>query len=73
MGLLQKEKGDMGTWTWKKLKFSKFFTSVSIGKCSSQPHKSREGKGRDWENEELTVGGDQVQDHLTCLSVHKPM
>lgn len=54
--------------------FKEFFTSVFTGKCSSQPHKSEKGKGRDWENEELTVvGGDQVQGHLRCLNVLKPI
>ena len=33
-----------------------------------------EGKGRDWEKEELpTVGEDQVRDHLRNLKVHKSM
>ncbi|GAB0193314.1 mitochondrial enolase superfamily member 1 [Grus japonensis] len=33
-----------------------------------------EGKGRDWENEELpTAGEDQVRDHLKNLKVHKSM
>ncbi|GAB0182520.1 mitochondrial enolase superfamily member 1 [Grus japonensis] len=51
-----------------------FFASVFTGKCSSHTTQVTEGKGRDWENEELpTVGEDQVQDHLRNLKVHKSM
>ncbi|GAB0183835.1 mitochondrial enolase superfamily member 1 [Grus japonensis] len=51
-----------------------FFTSVFTGKCSSHTTQVAEGKGRDWENEELpTVGEDQVQDCLRNLKVHKSM
>ncbi|GAB0205498.1 mitochondrial enolase superfamily member 1 [Grus japonensis] len=32
-----------------------------------------EGKGRDWENAELSTIEDQVQDHLRNLKVHKSM
>ena len=38
-----------------------FFASVFTGKCSNHIAQVTEGKGKDWENEELsTVGEDQV-------------
>ncbi|PKU33489.1 rna-directed dna polymerase from mobile element hypothetical protein [Limosa lapponica baueri] len=41
---------------------------------ANHPTQVKEGKGRDWENEESpTVGEDQVQDHLRNLKVHKSM
>jgi len=44
---------------WIRLGY--FFASVFISKCSSNTIQVTEGKGRDWENEELpTVGEDQV-------------
>ncbi|GAB0185009.1 mitochondrial enolase superfamily member 1 [Grus japonensis] len=51
-----------------------FFASAFTSKCSSHTTQVAEGKGRDWESEELpTVGEDQVQDHLRNLKVHKSM
>ncbi|GAB0182375.1 mitochondrial enolase superfamily member 1 [Grus japonensis] len=51
-----------------------FFVSVFTGKCSSHTAQVTEGKGRDFENEELpTVGEDQVQEYLRNLKVHKSM
>lgn len=47
------------------------FTSLS-SKSSSQT--AWEGKGRDWENEEQsTVGEEQVQERLRNLKTHKSM
>ena len=49
------------------------FASVFTIRSSSHTTQVTEGKGGDWENEELpTVGEDQVQEHLTNLKVHKP-
>ncbi|GAB0205367.1 mitochondrial enolase superfamily member 1 [Grus japonensis] len=51
-----------------------FFASVFTNKGSSHTAKVTEGKGRDWENEQLpTVGDDQVRDHQRNLKVHKSM
>ncbi|GAB0179301.1 mitochondrial enolase superfamily member 1 [Grus japonensis] len=51
-----------------------FFASVFTSKCSSHTTQVAEGKGRDWENEELpTVGEDQVREYLRNLKVHKSM
>ncbi|GAB0190922.1 mitochondrial enolase superfamily member 1 [Grus japonensis] len=51
-----------------------FFASVFTGKCLSHAAQVTEGKGRDWENEELpTVGEDQVREYLRNLKVHKSM
>ncbi|KAK4817902.1 LOW QUALITY PROTEIN: hypothetical protein QYF61_002385 [Mycteria americana] len=67
------------TWLpgiWRRMRYllNNFFASVFTGKCSSHTTQVAEGKGRDWENEELpTVGEDQVQDHLRNLKVHKFM
>ena len=62
MGPLWKEMGDLVTWGMEKTKvLSDFFASVFTSKCSSHTAQVTEGKGRDWENEELpTVGEDQV-------------
>ncbi|GAB0186962.1 mitochondrial enolase superfamily member 1 [Grus japonensis] len=49
-----------------------FFASVFTGKCLSHSAQVTEGKGRDWEHEELpTVGEDKVQEYLRNLKVHK--
>ena len=41
------------------------FASIFTGKCFSHTTQVTEGKGRDWENEEPPiVGEDQVRDHL---------
>ncbi|PKU27596.1 rna-directed dna polymerase from mobile element hypothetical protein [Limosa lapponica baueri] len=51
-----------------------FIILVFTNRCSSHTTQVTEGKGRDWENEELsTVGEDHVQDHLRNLKVHKSM
>ncbi|GAB0175820.1 mitochondrial enolase superfamily member 1 [Grus japonensis] len=62
MGPLQKEMGDLVTQDIEKAEvLNDFFASVFTGKCSSHTAQVAEGKGRDWENEELpTVGEDQV-------------
>ena len=75
VGPLQKETGDLVTWDMEKAEvLNDFFASVFTGKCSSRTTQVTEGKGRDWENEELpTVGEDQVRDHLRNLKVHKSM
>ena len=50
------------------------FASVFNCKLSSHAAQVAEGKGRDWENEELpTVGEDQVRECLRNLKVHKSM
>ncbi|GAB0186594.1 mitochondrial enolase superfamily member 1 [Grus japonensis] len=51
-----------------------FFASIFTGKCSSHNAQAAEGKGKDWENEELpTVEEDQVREYLRNLKVHKSM
>ncbi|GAB0177363.1 mitochondrial enolase superfamily member 1 [Grus japonensis] len=55
------------------MEFFRKYTTI-IGKCSSHTTQVTEGKGRDWENEELpTVGEDQVREYLRNLKVHKSM
>jgi len=75
VGPLRKEAGDLATWDVEKAEvFSDFFASVFNSKCSSHTAQVADGKGRDWENEELpTVEEDQVQDCLRNLKVHKSM
>ncbi|GAB0209554.1 mitochondrial enolase superfamily member 1 [Grus japonensis] len=75
VGPLWKEMGDLVTQDMEKAEvLNDFFASVFTDKCSSHTAQVAEGKGRDWENEELlTVGEDQVQDHLRNLKVHKSM
>ncbi|GAB0205626.1 mitochondrial enolase superfamily member 1 [Grus japonensis] len=67
--------GDLVTQDTEKAEvLSDFFASVFTGKCSSHTAQVTEGKGRDWENEELsTVGEDEVQEYLRNLKVHKSM
>ncbi|GAB0203576.1 mitochondrial enolase superfamily member 1 [Grus japonensis] len=67
--------GDLTTTDMEKAEvLNDFFASVFTSKGSSHTAQVIEGKGRDWENEELpTVGEDQVQDHLRNLKVHKSM
>jgi len=53
------------TWLpaiWRRLRYATdFFASVFTGKCSGHTTQVAEGKGRDWENEEMPiVGEDQV-------------
>ncbi|GAB0203228.1 mitochondrial enolase superfamily member 1 [Grus japonensis] len=50
-----------------------FFASVFTGKCSSHTAQVTEGKGRDWDNEELPAVGDEIWDHLRNLQVYKSM
>jgi len=51
-----------------------FFASVFNSKCSSHTTQDADCNGRDWEDEEpLTVGGNQVRDHLRNQEVHKSM
>jgi len=51
-----------------------FFGSVFTSKCSSHTAQAAEGKGKDWENEEVpTIGEDQVRDHQRNLKVQKSM
>ncbi|KAJ7421210.1 rna-directed dna polymerase from mobile element jockey-like [Willisornis vidua] len=76
MGPLQKDVGDLVTWVMdqKTEVIHGFFVSVFTSKCSSHHAQVAEGKGRDMENEELLiVGGDEVQEHLRTLKVHKSM
>ncbi|GAB0195852.1 mitochondrial enolase superfamily member 1 [Grus japonensis] len=74
VGPLLKETGDLVTWDMEKAEvLSDFFASVFTSKCSSHTAQVAEGKGRDWENEELTaVGEDQARD-LRNPKVHKSM
>lgn len=73
MGPLQKESGDLVTQDMEKVEaLSDFFASVFTGRSSSHAAQVPEGKGRDWEDEELpSVGEDQVRDQLRNLKVHK--
>ena len=49
-----------------------FLLQSSLTSAPATPPKVAEGKGIDWENEELpTVGEDQVRDHLRNLKVQK--
>jgi len=75
VGPLWKEAGDLVTQDVKKAEvLNNFFASAFNSKCSSHTTHVAEGKGRDWENEELpTVGEDQVQDCLRNLKMHKSM
>ena len=58
MGPLQKEMGYLVTLDMENAEvLSNFFVSVFTIKCSSHTAQVTEGKGKDWENEELpTVG-----------------
>jgi len=62
VGPLWKEIRDLVTWNMEKAEVvSAFFASVFTSKCSRHTPQVAEGKGRDWENEEMsTVGEDQV-------------
>jgi len=75
VGLLWKEAGDLVTQDVEKAEvLNNFFASVFNSKCSSHTVQVAEGKGKDWENEELpNVGEDQVRDCLRNLKVRKPM
>jgi len=54
VGRLRKETRDLVTWDVKKAEvLNDFFASVFNSKCSSHSAQVPEGKGRDWENEEL--------------------
>jgi len=45
---------------------------AAMCKCTSHSVQVSEGKGRDWENEELAaIGEGQVRDHLRNLKLHK--
>ena len=50
-----------------------FLPQSSPAKGPSHSTQDAEGKGRDWENEELPTIKDHVQDHLMNLKVHKSM
>lgn len=77
MAPLHKEKGNLIFWDLKKVEvLNNFSVSVFPYKCFScavwPTH--TEGKGRNWESEELpTIGENQVWDHLKSKRVHKPM
>jgi len=75
VGPLQKELGDLVTQDMEKAEvLNDFFASVFTSKCSSHTVQVTDSKGRDWKNEEQpTVGEDQVQNHLKNLKVHKSM
>jgi len=62
VGPLRKEAGDLVTWDVEKAEMlNDFVASVFNSKCSGHTAQVAEGKGGDWENEELpTVGEDQV-------------
>ena len=62
MGSLQKEAGDLVIQDMEKCKIL-HMTSVpqsSPASAPATPSQVAEGKGRDWENEELPTVGDQV-------------
>jgi len=64
----------MGAWNVEKAEvFNDFFASVFNSMCSSHTAQFAEGKGRDWEKEELPTVEDQVRDCLRNLKVHKSM
>jgi len=75
VGSLQKETGDLVTPDMGKAEvLNHFFALVFTSKCSSHTTQVTDGKGRDWDNEEpLSVGEDQAQDHLRNLKAHKSM
>jgi len=62
VGTLWKETGDLVTRDMEKAEvLDDFCASVFPGKCSSHSTQVADGKGRDWENEELpNVGEDRV-------------
>ena len=73
MGPLGKETGDLVALDMEKSELlSDFSASVFTHECSSHTAQVTDGKGSNWENEEQpTVGEDQVGDHLRSLKVHK--
>lgn len=75
VGPLWKERGDLGTQDMGKAEvLNDYFVSVFPEHTYSHMAQAQEGKGKEWENEELTnVGEDQVQDCLRRLKVHKSM
>ena len=74
MGPLQKEMGDLVTQGMEMAEvLNDGFASIFTCKSSSHTAQDTEGKGGDWENEELPTVEDQVQDHLRNLKVHKSM
>ncbi|GAB0209434.1 ubiquitin-associated protein 2 [Grus japonensis] len=75
VGPLWNETGDLVTQDMEKAEvLNDFFASVFTSKCLSHTAQVTEGKGRDWEHEELpTVGEDQVREYLRNLKVHKSM
>ncbi|GAB0179270.1 heparan-sulfate 6-O-sulfotransferase 3 [Grus japonensis] len=75
VGPLWKETEDLITQDMVKAEvLNDLLTSVFIQKGSSHTVQVTEGKGRDWENEELpTVGEDQVREYLRNPKVHKSM
>lgn len=56
------------TWDMEKAELVSNFT----GKCSSHTTHFTEGKGREWENEELPAVEDQIEDHLKILKMCNP-
>ncbi|PKU48494.1 rna-directed dna polymerase from mobile element jockey-like [Limosa lapponica baueri] len=74
VGPLRKEAGDLVTQDMGKAELpNDFFASVFTGNGSNHTTRVMEGKNRGYENEEPPTVGDQVQDHLWNLKVHKPM
>lgn len=72
MGPLQKEKSDLVTWVMEKAEaLNHFFALLFTSKSSSHPTQIPEDKSRDWENEKPSSVGNQGQDHLKNLKVHK--
>lgn len=65
---------ELVTWDTEKAELlNNIFVSVFTNKCFSHTTWDTEDKVRDWENELLVVGEDQIWDHLRNLEVQKSM
>ncbi|KAK4823575.1 hypothetical protein QYF61_003579 [Mycteria americana] len=75
VGPLRKEMGNLVTWDMEKAEvFNNFFASVFTSKHSSHTTQVAEGKGRDCENEEPPiVGEDQTMEQILLETVLRHM